>query len=110
MVIPKNERITGFAVSAVALVLVLVFRAAWVAPLVVALLTATWIAIALRPRFEEEPVVELVVSNSVQADEQSVRDAMEDVRSAIVDELAPAPRSARVRASTPPASSASSGG
>ncbi|MGA7436892.1 MAG: methyl-accepting chemotaxis protein, partial [Luteibacter sp.] len=91
MVIPKNERITGIAVSAIALVLVLVFHAAWVAPLVVALLTATWIAIALRPRFEE-PVVELVVSNSMQADEQSVRDAMEDVRSAIVDELGHASR------------------
>jgi methyl-accepting chemotaxis protein len=91
MVIPKNERVAGFAISALALVAVLVFHAAWVAPLVVALLTATWIAIALRPRFEE-PLVELVVTNSASADEQSVREAMEDVRSAIVDELGHASR------------------
>ncbi len=48
MLIPKNEHSVGFTASAIALVLVLVFHSAWVAPVVVALLTATWIAISLR--------------------------------------------------------------
>ncbi|MCY0458578.1 hypothetical protein OVV71_26795, partial [Klebsiella pneumoniae] len=79
MVIPKNERSIGFAASGVALVLVLVFHAAWVAPVVVALLTATWIAISLRPA--PLPAVEVVL-NSSSSEEASVREAMEDVRSA----------------------------
>jgi methyl-accepting chemotaxis protein len=89
MLIPKNERSIGFAASAVALVLVLVFHSAWVAPVVVALLTATWIAISLRPA--ALPDVEVVL-HSPSSDEASVREAMEDVRSAIVDELGHASR------------------
>ncbi|MDF3981060.1 methyl-accepting chemotaxis protein [Luteibacter sp. PPL201] len=90
MVIPKNERSIGFAASIVALLLVLVFHAAWVAPVVVALLAATWIAIALRPA--PVPDVEVVLTPSPSSDEASVREAMEDVRSAIVDELGHASR------------------
>ena len=90
MVIPKNERSIGFIASAIALVIVLVFHAAWVAPVVVALLTATWIAISLVPA--PLPEVEVVLNSHATSDEASVREAMEDVRSAIVDELGHASR------------------
>jgi methyl-accepting chemotaxis protein len=89
MLIPKNEHSVGFTASAIALVLVLVFHSAWVAPVVVALLTATWIAISLRAA--PVPEVEVVLSSHT-SDEASVREAMEDVRSAIVDELGHASR------------------
>src|ERR1700750_1411459 len=89
MLIPKNQHSVGFTASAIALVLVLVFRSAWVAPVVVALLTATWIAISLRT--ERLPEVEVGLSTHTSA-EASVREAMEDVRSAIVDELGHASR------------------
>ncbi len=88
MAIANKERIVGFAASAIALVAVLVFRSPWVAPLAVAALAATWIAIGFR---HAEPVGEMS-AQALAADEASVREAMEDVRSAIVDELGHASR------------------
>jgi methyl-accepting chemotaxis protein len=88
MAIANKERIVGFAASAIALVTVLVSHNAWVAPLAVAALAATWIAIGFR---HDEPVGE-ISAQALAADEASVREAMEDVRSAIVDELGHASR------------------
>jgi methyl-accepting chemotaxis protein len=88
MAIANKERIVGFAASAIALVAVLVSHNPWVAPLAVAALAATWIAIGFR---HDEPVGE-ISAQALAADEASVREAMEDVRSAIVDELGHASR------------------
>jgi methyl-accepting chemotaxis protein len=86
--IKNSERIIGFIASAVALIAVLVFRSPWVAPLIVALLAGCWIVLFQRGG---APVADDRAS-SVASDQASVREAMEDVRSAIVDELGHASR------------------
>jgi methyl-accepting chemotaxis protein len=86
--IKNGERVIGFIASAVALIAVLVFRSPWVAPLIVALLAGCWIVLLQRASV---PVADDRAS-SIAADQASVREAMEDVRSAIVDELGHASR------------------
>jgi methyl-accepting chemotaxis protein len=84
--IHHRDRIVGFVVSALALVAVLAFHSPWVAPVSVALLAACWIVL-----FQRRPILTLAGEKSGN-DPVAVREAMEEVRSAIVDELGHASR------------------
>ena len=75
-----RHRPAGWIASAVALLLALIWHPVWLAPLVVLAVTAAWMIV---PR-SGEPVTTVVVPapNAV-----PVREALDDVRSALVDEL-----------------------
>jgi methyl-accepting chemotaxis protein len=75
----------GWIASAVALLLALAWHPAWLAPLLVAALTMAW---AMPARAAAPPVVQAVAG----ARAEPVREALEDVRSALVDELGHATR------------------
>ena len=77
--------LAGWTASAVALLLSLLWHPAWLAPLLVLALTATW-AFATRAEPPAAPVV------AAPASSEPVREALEDVRSALVDELGHATR------------------
>jgi methyl-accepting chemotaxis protein len=77
----KRERIIGLAGSALALIVVLVWPGAWVSPVMVALLAAMWIVLCQRM---VAPVVE---APGVTSGDSPARDALEEMRGAIVDEL-----------------------
>jgi methyl-accepting chemotaxis protein len=77
--------LAGWAASAAALLLTLLWHPAWLAPLLVLAVTAAW-AIAARVAPPAEPVA------AVPASTEPVRAALEDVRSALVDELGHATR------------------
>ncbi|MEW9572778.1 methyl-accepting chemotaxis protein [Rhodanobacter sp. Si-c] len=77
--------LAGWAASAVALLLTLAWHPAWLAPLLVLALTAAW-AVAARAEPPAAPVVAAPTSS------EPVREALEDVRSALVDELGHATR------------------
>jgi len=74
----------GIGASAVALLLALFWHAAWLAPLLVVLLTIVWI-VEKRPHEDAAPVAEA-------ANAEPVREALEDMRGALVDELGHATR------------------
>ncbi|HJW06634.1 MAG TPA: methyl-accepting chemotaxis protein [Rhodanobacter sp.] len=75
----------GWIASAVALLLALAWHPAWLAPLLVVALTVAW---AVPARAAAPPVVQAVAG----ARAEPVREALEDVRSALVDELGHATR------------------
>lgn len=75
----------GWIVSALALLLALAWHPAWLAPLLVVALTMAW-AVPARPA--APPVAQAVAG----ARAEPVREALEDVRSALVDELGHATR------------------
>ncbi|WP_426662812.1 methyl-accepting chemotaxis protein [Rhodanobacter aciditrophus] len=77
--------LAGWAASAAALLLTLLWHPAWLAPLLVLAVTAAW-AVAARVAPPAEPVA------AVPASTEPVRAALEDVRSALVDELGHATR------------------
>lgn len=77
--------LAGWTASAVALLLTLVWHPAWLAPLLVLALTATW-AVVARAEPPTAPVT------AAPASTEPVREALEDVRSALVDELGHATR------------------
>jgi methyl-accepting chemotaxis protein len=82
---PATRPLIGFAASALALLLSLFLHPFWLAPLLVVALTAVWI-VELRQR---------AVPTTVEpppADSTPVREALEDVRGALVDELGHATR------------------
>ncbi|TBR37232.1 MULTISPECIES: methyl-accepting chemotaxis protein [Dyella] len=78
--------LAGLAVSAVALLACLLWQPVWLAPLAIVAVTAMWI-------FEQRraPGPTLTVSHP-QPDTTPVREALEDVREALVDELGHASR------------------
>ncbi|MGC1550718.1 MAG: methyl-accepting chemotaxis protein [Rhodanobacter sp.] len=78
--------LTGFAASALALLLSLIWHPAWLAPVLVVGLTAVWI-IELRQR-----TASTIVLTGAATDTAPVREALEDVRGALVDELGHATR------------------
>ena len=82
----SRDRLVGLVISALAMVAVLAFHGAWVAPLAVAVLAGCWIVLFHR-RGAGVAVVEASSNDPV-----AVREAMEEVRSAIVDELGHASR------------------
>ena len=82
----SRDRLVGLVISALAMVAVLAFHGAWVAPLAVAVLAGCWIVLFHR-RGASVAVVEASSNDPV-----AVREAMEEVRSAIVDELGHASR------------------
>ena len=75
----------GWIASAVALLLALAWHPAWLAPLLVVALTAAW---AMPARPETPPAAQAVAG----ARAEPVREALEDVRGALVDELGHATR------------------
>ncbi|MGN6654198.1 MAG: methyl-accepting chemotaxis protein [Rhodanobacter sp.] len=77
--------IVGVAASALALVLSLLWHPAWLAPLLVVLLTVVWI-VETRHRAVPDP------DPAEAAHAGPVREALEDVRGALVDELGHASR------------------
>ncbi len=82
----RSRPLAGLLVSAAALVLSLSWHAAWLPPLLVIALTAVWIVETRRSGASAEAVpVE-------PADSTPVREALEDVRGALVDELGHASR------------------
>ena len=82
----SRDRLVGLVISALAMVAVLAFHGAWVAPLAVAVLAGCWIVLFHR----RGTAVEVTEASS--NDPVAVREAMEEVRSAIVDELGHASR------------------
>ncbi|SFR85821.1 methyl-accepting chemotaxis protein [Dyella sp. OK004] len=76
----------GLAASAVALLLCLLWQPAWLAPLVIVALTAVWIV------EQRRTPARIVTVAPPQADTTPVREALEDVREALVDELGHAAR------------------
>jgi methyl-accepting chemotaxis protein len=79
--------VIGLAASAVALLLALLWHSPWLAPVLIVLLTAAWI-VELR---RAPPVVETIVEESL-GHHAPVREALEEVRSSLVDELGHATR------------------
>src|SRR5690348_5616180 len=77
--------LAGWIASVVALLLSLLWHPAWQAPLLVLALTAAWF-FAMRAEAPAVPVV------AAPASSEPVREALEDVRSALVDELGHATR------------------
>src|SRR5690348_7363283 len=77
--------LAGWIASVVALLLSLLWHPAWQAPLLVLALTAAWF-FAMRAEPPAAPVV------AAPASSEPVREALEDVRSALVDELGHATR------------------
>jgi methyl-accepting chemotaxis protein len=88
--IPSSLRVrpvVGLTTSAVALLLTLLWPSAWLAPVLIVLLTAAWIVELRRVPAAEEPVIEASLSHHA-----PVREALEEVRSSLVDELGHATR------------------
>ncbi|MDE2086221.1 MAG: methyl-accepting chemotaxis protein, partial [Xanthomonadaceae bacterium] len=81
--------LAGWIASAVALLLTLVWHPAWLAPLVVLALTAAWF-VATRAQAPAEAAAPAAAA--VPAGAGPVREALEDVRTALVDELGHATR------------------
>ena len=79
--------VVGMTTSAVALLLTLLWPSAWLAPVLIVLLTAAWIVELRRAPATEEPVIEASLSHHA-----PVREALEEVRSSLVDELGHATR------------------
>ena len=80
--------VIGLIASAVALLLTLVWPSAWLAPVLIVVLAAVWIIEMRRAApVEVEPVLEASLTHHA-----PVREALEEVRSSLVDELGHATR------------------
>lgn len=80
--------VIGLIASAVALLLTLVWPSAWLAPVLIVVLAAVWIVEMRRAApVEVEPVLEASLTHHA-----PVREALEEVRSSLVDELGHATR------------------
>jgi len=80
--------VIGLIASAVALLLTLVWPSAWLAPVLIVVLAAVWIVEMRRAApVEVEPVLEASLMHHA-----PVREALEEVRSSLVDELGHATR------------------
>ena len=81
-----TRHLVGFSASAVALLVSLLWHPAWLGPVLVIGLAAAWIVEARRSAAQAEAAAPEAV------DATPVREALEDVRSALVDELGHATR------------------
>nr|WP_199040916.1 methyl-accepting chemotaxis protein [Dyella sp. ASV24] len=79
--------VIGLATSAVALVLTMVWPSAWLGPVLIVLLTAAWIVETRRHVLVAAPVIQASLEHH-----EPVREALEEVRSSLVDELGHATR------------------
>ncbi|GAB2782962.1 methyl-accepting chemotaxis protein [Dyella kyungheensis] len=79
--------VAGLAASAVALILTMLWPSAWLGPVIIVLLTAAWIVETRRAMPVAEPVIEASLAHH-----EPVREALEEVRSSLVDELGHATR------------------
>lgn len=79
--------VAGLAASAAALILTMLWPSAWLGPVVIVLLTAAWIIETRRAMPVAEPVIEVSLAHH-----EPVREALEEVRSSLVDELGHATR------------------
>jgi methyl-accepting chemotaxis protein len=80
--------VIGLGASALALVLTMVWPSAWLGPVLIVLLTAAWI---VETRRATSTVIEPVIQASLDHHEP-VREALEEVRSSLVDEMGHATR------------------
>ncbi|WP_266184064.1 methyl-accepting chemotaxis protein [Dyella humicola] len=85
--LPRVRPVIGMTTSAVALLLTLLWPSAWLAPVLIVLLTAAWIVELRRVPAAEEPVIAASLTHHA-----PVREALEEVRSSLVDELGHATR------------------
>lgn len=84
----QKRPVIGFGASAVALVLTMVWPSAWLGPVLVVLLTAAWIVETRRATpAAAAPVIQASLDHHA-----PVREALEEVRSSLVDELGHATR------------------
>lgn len=83
----RMRPVAGLAASAVALVLTMVWPSAWLGPVIIVLLTAAWIVETRRAVPAVEPVIQASLDHH-----EPVREALEEVRSSLVDELGHATR------------------
>jgi methyl-accepting chemotaxis protein len=81
-----TRHLIGFSASALALLASLLWHPAWLAPLLIIALAAAWIVEARRTAAQAE------ANPPASVDHTPVREALEDVRSALVDELGHATR------------------
>lgn len=79
--------VIGLGASAVALVLTMAWPSAWLGPVLIVLLTAAWIVEMRRATPAVEPVIQASLEHH-----EPVREALEEVRSSLVDELGHATR------------------
>ncbi|MHA6205535.1 methyl-accepting chemotaxis protein [Dyella soli] len=79
--------VLGLAASAAALVLTLLWPSAWLGALLIVLMTGAWIVELRRAAPAAEPVIEEALAHHA-----PVREALEEVRSSLVDELGHATR------------------
>ena len=79
--------VIGLGASAVALLLTLLWSSFWLMPVLIVLLTAAWIVELRRAPPPAEPVIEESLAHHA-----PVREALEEVRSSLVDELGHATR------------------
>jgi methyl-accepting chemotaxis protein len=79
--------VIGLGASAVALLLTLLWPSAWLAPVLIVLLAGAWIVELRRNAPAEEPVIAASLEHHA-----PVREALEEVRSSLVDELGHATR------------------
>ena len=79
--------LVGMTTSAFALLLTLLWPSVWLAPVLIVLLTAAWIVELRRVPLAEEPVIAAALTHHA-----PVREALEEVRSSLVDELGHATR------------------
>jgi methyl-accepting chemotaxis protein len=79
--------VIGLGASAVALVLTMAWPSAWLGPVLIVLLTAAWIVEMRRAAPVAEPAIEASLQHH-----EPVREALEEVRSSLVDEMGHATR------------------
>jgi methyl-accepting chemotaxis protein len=79
--------VVGLVASAAALLLTLLWPSAWLAPVLIVLLTGAWIVELRRAAPSDEPVIQSSLEHHA-----PVREALEEVRSSLVDELGHATR------------------
>ncbi|WP_243047604.1 methyl-accepting chemotaxis protein [Dyella sp. RRB7] len=79
--------VIGLGASAIALLLTLLWPSAWLAPVLIVLLAGAWIVELRRAAPIEEPVIAASLEHHA-----PVREALEEVRSSLVDELGHATR------------------
>ncbi|MET3651685.1 methyl-accepting chemotaxis protein [Dyella japonica] len=83
----RMRPVAGLAASAIALILTMLWPSAWLGPVIIVLLTAAWIVETRRAVPAVEPVIQASLDHH-----EPVREALEEVRSSLVDELGHATR------------------
>jgi methyl-accepting chemotaxis protein len=81
--------VAGLVASAVSLLLCLLWNPVWLAPVLVIVVSAVWV---YEYRLQPAPIEQVLMPATTSGDNAPVREALEDVRGALVDELGHASR------------------